>query len=110
MGHIERIMYVELKNGGDSGPAWIGRVRYSKTGRSLYYRGRTLVRGRGVAGNHIDQATGEEFWVSGVRKDGTDRRWAGGGPAEIDADVFDEYLGLVSPSVRARILRAARSR
>ena len=110
MAHLERIMYVELKNGGDSGPAWIGRVRFSKTGRSLSYRGRTLARARGVAGNHVDQATGEEYWVSGVKKDGTDRHWAGSGPVEIDPEVLDEYLELVSPAVRARILRAQGSR
>ena len=90
MAHLERIMYVELKNGGDSGPAWIGRVRFSKTGRSLSYRGRTLARACGVAGNHVDQATGEEYWVSGVKKDGTDRHWAGSGPVEIDPEVLDE--------------------
>ncbi len=73
MAHLERIMYVELKDGGDSGPAWIGRVRFSKTGRTLSYRGHTLQRARCIAGgNHVDQATGEEYWVSGVKKDGTD--------------------------------------
>jgi hypothetical protein len=39
----ERVMYVELKTGfNHDGPAWIGRVRFSKTGRTLYYRGRRL--------------------------------------------------------------------
>jgi len=97
-------MYVELKSGGDSGPAWIGRVRTSKTGRTVYYRGRTLRRKQGIAGNHIDIESGDEFWISGVKKDGTDRHWAGSGPVDIDADVLDEYLEMVNPSVRARIV------
>lgn len=34
-----RIMYVELKSGhGDRGPAWIGRVHFNRTGRTLLYR------------------------------------------------------------------------
>jgi hypothetical protein len=32
-----RIMYIEAKPDGVSGPARIGRVKFSKTGRSLYY-------------------------------------------------------------------------
>ncbi len=35
-----RVMYVELKS--DSNPAWIGWVEFSKSGRSVYYRGRRL--------------------------------------------------------------------
>ena len=44
------------------------------------------------------------------KRDGTDRHWAGGGPVEIDSDVLDEYLEMVTPTVRAKILkRLARS-
>lgn len=92
-------MYVELKTGfSDDGPAWIGRVRFSKTGRTIYYRGRTLQRKGwgGGPGNHVDVDTGEEFWVSGVKKDGSDRHWAGRGPVHVDDDVRDEYEQLVS--------------
>jgi hypothetical protein len=104
MTHTERVMYVELKSGhGDSGPAWIGRVRFSKTGRSVYYRGLTLARKQRAAGNHIDVATGDEYWVSGVKSDGTDRHWAGGGPVLVDPEVLDEYLGMIDEPVRARI-------
>lgn len=91
-----RIMYVELKSGhGDSGPAWIGRVSFSKTGRSVYYRGKTFARGQGVSGNHFDVETGEEYWISGVKRDGTDRHWAGAGPVHIDDDVREEYLAML---------------
>jgi hypothetical protein len=66
-----RIMYVELKSGhSDDGPAWIGRVTFSKTGRTVYYRGKSLRRASGLSGaNHIDMETGEEYWVSGVNPD-----------------------------------------
>lgn len=93
-----RIMYVELKSGyNDNGPAWIGRVYFSKSGRTLYYRGKTLAHVGGGSGffNHVDVKTGEEYWVSGVKRNRQDRHWAGGGPVEIDPDVHEEYLELV---------------
>jgi hypothetical protein len=92
-------MYVELKSGfNDDGPAWIGRVRFSKTGRTVYYQGKTLRRipGGGIKGNHMDVNTGEEYWISGVKKNREDRHWAGRGPVEIDEDVREEYESLIS--------------
>jgi hypothetical protein len=86
-------MYVELKTGfSDNGPAWIGKVRFSKTGRTAYYTGHNLRRYNGVLGNYIDSETREEYWIPGVKRDGTDRHWAGAGPVDIDGDVRNEYL------------------
>jgi len=91
-------MYVELKSGhhGD-GPAWIGRVEFSKSGRSVYYRGKALQRltGGGVSGNYFDVETGEEYWISGPKKNRQDRHSTGGGPVEIDEDVRVEYRKMV---------------
>ena len=91
-----RVMYVELKIG-DSGPAWIGWVKFSKTGTTVYYRGKELrrVRGGGVSGNHVDVDTGDEYWVSGVKKNGQDRHWAGSGAVVIDDDAADEYRRII---------------
>ncbi len=73
MAHVERIMYVELKKDfNDDGPAWIGRVRFSKTARTAYYRGSNLCRHNGMAGNYIDVATLEELLGLG-RKEGPDK-------------------------------------
>ena len=74
-----RIMYIENKNDLANGEARIGRVSFSKTGGTLYYRGRTFrsLNGRGFKTNHVDVETGEEFWISGPRKDGEDRLYGG---------------------------------
>jgi hypothetical protein len=37
-----RIMYIEDKSAGLSGPARIGRVRFSKSGKSVFYAGMEL--------------------------------------------------------------------
>ena len=88
-----RIMYVEDKSLGLSGPAWIGRVAYSKSGRTLHYRGREFKsqKGQGFKSNFADVETGEEFWISGPRKDGADRLYGERKPVEIDEDVREEY-------------------
>ena len=89
-----RIMYIEDKSGSLNGPARIGRVTFSKTGKSLSYGGRTFqsLDGAGFKANYFDVDTREEFWISGPRKDGEDRLYGGNiPPVEIDADVADEY-------------------
>jgi len=90
-----RIMYLELKTGfNDNGPARIGRVSFSRTLQTIYYRDKTFRRlhgGGADGGNWVDVHTGEEYWISGVKKDRHDRHWAGGGTVEIDDDVRDEY-------------------
>jgi hypothetical protein len=67
-------------------------------GRTAYYRGRELrrVKGGGISGNHVDVETDEEYWVSGVKKNGEDRHWAGVGEVEIDEDALDEYRRIIS--------------
>ncbi len=87
------MMYVELKTGIiDGAEARIGWLTFSKTGKSIYYRGRTLIRARGIAGNYIDADSGEEFWVSGVKKSGSNVHPAGRMvKVVIDEDASEEY-------------------
>lgn len=86
-----RIMYLEGKSGGLSGPARIGRVSFSRTGSTLHYGGREFqsLRGKGFKANYCDVETGEEFWISGPKKDGSDS--LSGGVVEIDEDIREEY-------------------
>jgi len=36
--------------------------------------------------------TGESFWVSGVKKNGEDRHWAGSGKVLVEAAALSDYL------------------
>ncbi|CAA9518315.1 MAG: FIG01023548: hypothetical protein [uncultured Solirubrobacteraceae bacterium] len=102
-----RIMYIEDKSTGLTGPARIGRVSFSKTGRTLYYRGRSFqsLKGAGFKANYYDIETGEEFWISGPRKDGGDRLYGEPVAVEIDDDVREEYW----TQIRARPSRSSES-
>ncbi|MCA8944344.1 MAG: hypothetical protein KDB80_17395, partial [Planctomycetes bacterium] len=79
-----------------SGPAWISRARLSKSGRTIYFDGRALKRlaGRGVSGNYFCVESGDEYWISGVKRAGGDRHWAGRGPIMVDHRVLADYLAL----------------
>lgn len=87
---MRRIMYIENKGEGLDGPGRIGWVEYSKSGRSFYYQGRQLQKTKsGYKHNCFDSYTGENFWVSGPKKDGSDKLY--GGVVEIDDDAREEY-------------------
>lgn len=86
-------MFIEYKGDGLNGTARIGRVTFSRTGATLYYAGREFGRlgGRGYKANYCDCETGEQYWISGPRKDGVDRLYKSDWPVEIDEDVREEY-------------------
>lgn len=89
-----RIMYIECKHYGLSGgAARIGRVRFSRTGKTLYYGGKTFQneKGAGFKSNYFDVETGERYWISGCHRDGGDRLYGERVPIAIDADVREEY-------------------
>ena len=93
----KEMLYIELKSDADDrGPAWIGLATLSHSRHTVYFNGKALKRlgGQGVAGNHYDLETGEEYWISGVKKDGSDRHWAGSGVVLVDSRVVDDYLEL----------------
>jgi hypothetical protein len=87
----DRIMYIELKEDGVTGSARIGRMTFSQTGRSIYYRGRCfgILKNGGFKTNYYDSETGERYWISGCKKKGGDRLYPG--TIEIDEDVREEY-------------------
>lgn len=84
-------MYMEQKEDGVVGPARIGRVTFSKSGQSLWYRGQRFVTlsGQGFKSNYVNVETGEHYWISGCKKDGTDALYST--TVEVDNDVREEY-------------------
>lgn len=90
---INDLMYIELKSGySDDGPAWIGRVKVSKTGKTIYFNNHAFQKNIGYCSNYIDIETGQEYWISGLKKNQCNRHWAGHGKVIIDKKVVDEYL------------------
>ncbi len=92
-----RIMYIEDKSAGLSGPARIGRVSFSKTGKTLRYRDMTFesLKGDGYKANYREIGSGHRYWISGPRKDGRDRLYGERVPIEIDEDVREEYWTVI---------------
>ena len=84
------IKYIEAKPG-ITGSGRIGRVSFSKSGKTLHYGGRRLqsLKGAGYKANFYDIETREEFWISNCRQDGNDTLY----PVviEIDDDAREEY-------------------
>lgn len=92
-----RVMYVENKDGDiDGAAARIGWVAFSKTGQSVRYRGRTLLKASGVAGNFMDVDSRDEYWVSGIKKRGSNVHWAESLSVVIDDDAREEYQRIKS--------------
>eukprot|EP01047_Picozoa_sp_COSAG01_P099538 COSAG01_NODE_29533_length_635_cov_1.205224_2_plen_111_part_00 len=88
-----RIMYIEFKGDGLTGVARIGRVKFSKTMKSVHYKGKTFetLKGTGFKANFFDVDSGDNYWISGCRKDGADRLYGERTPIYIDEDVQEEY-------------------
>ncbi len=94
----KRLVYVELKTGFDhDGPAWIGHATTSKSGLTIYFDGLAFKRlgGQGIRGNYYEANSGDEYWISGVKRDNWDRHWAGSGKIQIDRAAVSEYLSRI---------------
>lgn len=86
-----RIMYIEPGGGLGCDSGRIGRVRFSKTGKTLYYKDEAFctLGGRGYKTNHYNTETRLAYWISGPRRDGNDALYPL--TIEIDEDVREEY-------------------
>lgn len=89
------IKYIELETGySDDGPAWIARISMSKTGKTIYFNGMALksLKGKGVQVNYYDLESGDEYWISGIKKNEWNRHWAGDGEVMIERSLYDWYI------------------
>lgn len=99
---MKEIRYIELKSGfSDNGPAWIAEVEFSKSGQTVYFNDMALkkLKNPGIGYNHFDIETGDEYWISGVKRNGQNRHWAGGGKIMLDEEIVEDYLKLVDFSI-----------
>ncbi|MEV6449393.1 hypothetical protein [Amycolatopsis sp. NPDC051716] len=100
-----RIMYLQLKTGynTDRGPSWIAWVRFSKTWRTAYVHGRELRRWPGLFdANFVDVETGEEFWLSGPKRDRTDGRYSNARPL-VESDAAARYDAFLAGAPAAKL-------
>lgn len=94
--------YIELKSGfSHNGPAWIGLVSFSKSGKTIYFDGKAFQRigSDRMRGNFYDIETGEEYWISGVKKNQQNRHIYGNGIIYIEKRVLNEYLKIINEEV-----------
>ena len=87
------IKYIEHKAAEhtDRASAWIARVWPSASGKTLYFNDMALKRGSGGDSTHFDLASGEQFWVTGVKKRGSNRHWGAGSPIRIERSLVEWY-------------------
>ena len=93
---INNLMYIELKTGySDDGPAWIGYVKTSKSKKTIYFNDHAFQKNIGNYANYIDIENGDNYWISGLKKEESNRHWAGHGKIMIDRRAVNEYLSLI---------------
>jgi len=68
-----RIMYIESKGGGLTGPAKIGRVSFSKTGKTIYYLGKHLKALKALVSNPITSKWNPARNIGFQDQNGTDK-------------------------------------
>jgi len=91
----KRVLYIENKNNGE---ARIGWASFSKTAKTVYYKDKKLkrIKGGGISGNHYCEETNDEYWISGIKKTGSNAHWAESVNIQIDDDAKEEYKKITS--------------
>ena len=85
------VRYIELKGSEhtDMDEAWIARAWLSASGKTIYFNDMALKRSQGTDSNHINIETGDPYWISGIKKSGTNRHW--GGSIYIEESLLSWY-------------------
>ena len=86
-----QIMYIECKAGELTGEARIGRVTFNRTGKTLFYDGKTFHPYQGFKSNYRCEETLQDYWISGPKRRGGDSLYATNITTKIDDDVREEY-------------------
>ena len=92
------IKYLEIKSGfSNNGNACIGLVSFSKSGKTIYFDGKAFqsLNGTGISGNYFELESGNEYWISGVKKNMSDRHQFGGGIIFVEKRILSDYLQII---------------
>ena len=83
--------------------ARIGRVTFSKTGRTLFYGGKSFqpLKTPTPTVNYFDVESGDKYWITSCKKSG----YVGSIPIEIDEDAQDEYWNDIRAPWPSRTIR-----
>ena len=101
-------MYIENKGDEDIiGIGRIGLVDFSKTGKTVYYKGHKLEKYNGYKSNFIDNESGNTYWISGCKKNGNDTLYPG--TIEIDDDIRERYWTEIRQQPDSKNIRSIRS-
>ncbi len=88
---IKDLMYIELKTGcNDDGPAWIGYVKTSRTKKTIYFNNHAFKKYNSGSGNYEDIENGDKYWISGIKKNDSNRHWSGHGKIMVDRRAIPE--------------------
>lgn len=80
-GHARRsLRLVGNRSLQNQGPAEIGEVTFSKIGATAYYKWKSFRQENCAYGNHVCNDDGNVYWISGVKKRGSNRSKYGSGP------------------------------
>jgi hypothetical protein len=98
-------MWIEYKGGEIVGPARIGWVEVKDKGNKLIYREKSFrsLKGRGFKSNFYDIESGEEYWITGCRKDGRNALYST--EVEVDEDALEEYWTNIRRAPEKRQIR-----
>lgn len=94
------LKYIELKSGyNNDGPAWIGYVTKSKSGQTLYFDNKAFQSQKGYQGafnnsNYFEIISKDEYWISGIKKQGSNRRTGYSGKTFIEKRAVKEYCAI----------------
>ena len=88
---MRRVMWIEYKGDGLAGPARIGWATVKDRGKRIDYAGRTFrtKSGSGFKANFYEVESGDDYWISGCRKDGRNALYST--DVQIDPDALEEY-------------------
>lgn len=62
-----------------------------KSGKTIYFDGKAFqsLNGMGINANYFDLENGDEYWISGVKKDMSDRYKFSGGKVFVEKRIFE---------------------